>query len=156
MGALKDGHAAGLITEAQLEALAEPLKKSGYGHYLLQILQESVSDHAALQSSLKIHGASNLRATKEQLSMVPCSSPKYLVIIAAGFRKLEPTSLRRSRRKPSGLPQDNHSRSNSGVLRGLHYQLAPEPQAKLVRASLGSIFDVVVDIAKVLRLSATG
>ena len=43
----------GWITEAQLEALAEPLKKSGYGHYLLQILQESVSDHAALQSSLK-------------------------------------------------------------------------------------------------------
>ena len=43
----------GWITEAQLEALAQPLKKSGYGSYLLQILQESVSDHAALQSSLK-------------------------------------------------------------------------------------------------------
>ena len=42
--------------------------------------------------------------------------------------------------------QDNHSRSVRGVLRGLHYQLAPEPQAKLVRASLGSIFDVAVDI----------
>ena len=42
--------------------------------------------------------------------------------------------------------QDNHSRSVQGVLRGLHYQLAPEPQAKLVRASLGSIFDVAVDI----------
>ena len=43
----------GWITEAQLEALAQPLKKSGYGSYLLQMLQESVSDHAALQSSLK-------------------------------------------------------------------------------------------------------
>ena len=42
--------------------------------------------------------------------------------------------------------QDNHSRSIQGVLRGLHYQLAPEPQAKLVRASVGSIFDVAVDI----------
>ena len=42
--------------------------------------------------------------------------------------------------------QDNHSRSMQGVLRGLHYQLAPEPQAKLVRASVGSIFDVAVDI----------
>ena len=42
--------------------------------------------------------------------------------------------------------QDNHSRSMQGVLRGLHYQLAPEPQAKLVRASFGSIFDVAVDI----------
>lgn len=43
----------GWITEAQLEALAQPLKKSGYGNYLLQMLQESVSDHAALQGSLE-------------------------------------------------------------------------------------------------------
>jgi dTDP-4-dehydrorhamnose 3,5-epimerase len=42
--------------------------------------------------------------------------------------------------------QDNHSRSIKGVLRGLHYQLSPEPQAKLVRASAGAIFDVAVDI----------
>ena len=42
--------------------------------------------------------------------------------------------------------QDNHSRSVKGVLRGLHYQLTPEPQAKLVRASIGEIFDVAVDI----------
>ena len=44
--------------------------------------------------------------------------------------------------------QDNHSRSVRGVLRGLHYQLAPETQAKLVRSSLGSIFDVAVDIRR--------
>ncbi len=42
--------------------------------------------------------------------------------------------------------QDNHSRSVQGVLRGLHYQLSPEPQAKLVRASVGEIFDVALDI----------
>ena len=42
--------------------------------------------------------------------------------------------------------QDNHSRSVQGVLRGLHYQLAPEPQGKLVRASIGEIFEVAVDI----------
>ena len=42
--------------------------------------------------------------------------------------------------------QDNHSRSARGVLRGLHYQLPPEPQAKLVRACVGAIFDVAVDI----------
>ena len=45
-----------------------------------------------------------------------------------------------------GFSQDNHSRSIQGVLRGLHYQLAPEPQAKLVRASAGAIFDVAVDL----------
>ena len=44
--------------------------------------------------------------------------------------------------------QDNHSRSVQGVLRGLHYQLAPEPQAKLVRSSLGTIFDVAIDIRR--------
>ena len=44
--------------------------------------------------------------------------------------------------------QDNHSRSIRGVLRGLHYQLESEPQAKLVRASLGTIFDVAVDLRR--------
>ena len=42
----------GWITTEQLNKLAQPLKKSGYGSYLLQMLQESVSDHTALQSSL--------------------------------------------------------------------------------------------------------
>ncbi len=44
--------------------------------------------------------------------------------------------------------QDNHSKSTKGVLRGLHYQLAPKAQAKLVRCSHGEIFDVAVDIRK--------
>ena len=42
--------------------------------------------------------------------------------------------------------QDNHSRSSRGVLRGLHFQLLPEPQGKLVRCSVGRIFDVAVDL----------
>jgi dTDP-4-dehydrorhamnose 3,5-epimerase len=42
--------------------------------------------------------------------------------------------------------QDNHSSSSKGVLRGLHYQLAPIAQAKLVRCLAGAIFDVAVDI----------
>ena len=44
--------------------------------------------------------------------------------------------------------QDNHSRSAKGVLRGLHYQVAPKEQAKLVRVTRGEAFDVVVDIRK--------
>ncbi len=43
--------------------------------------------------------------------------------------------------------QDNHSRSMKGVLRGLHYQLN-QTQGKLVRVSLGEVFDVAVDIRK--------
>ena len=46
------------------------------------------------------------------------------------------------------LRQDNHSRSFRGVLRGLHYQLPPEPQGKLVRCSVGAIFDVAVDLRR--------
>ena len=44
--------------------------------------------------------------------------------------------------------QDNHSSSNIGVLRGLHYQIEPKPQGKLVRCISGSVFDVAVDIRK--------
>ena len=44
--------------------------------------------------------------------------------------------------------QDNHSRSSCGVLRGLHYQLPPHPQGKLIRCVLGEIFDVAVDIRR--------
>ena len=44
--------------------------------------------------------------------------------------------------------QDNHSKSTQGVLRGLHYQLPPKAQEKLVRVIQGEIFDVVVDIRK--------
>ena len=42
--------------------------------------------------------------------------------------------------------QDNQSRSGRGVLRGLHYQLPPYTQAKLVRCIFGKVLDVVVDI----------
>jgi len=44
--------------------------------------------------------------------------------------------------------QDNHSRSARGVLRGLHYQLPPHAQGKLVRVVQGAVFDVAVDIRK--------
>lgn len=44
--------------------------------------------------------------------------------------------------------QDNVSRSCKGVLRGLHYQLEPMAQGKLVRVSLGEVFDVAVDIRR--------
>ena len=47
----------GWINDALLEQLAQPLKKSGYGTYLIQVLQESASDHASLQRSLEVSHA---------------------------------------------------------------------------------------------------
>ena len=53
-----------------------------------------------------------------------------------------------------GLPkarpfvQDNESSSAAGVLRGLHYQLPPHPQGKLVRVVQGAVLDVAVDIRR--------
>ena len=44
--------------------------------------------------------------------------------------------------------QDNESKSTKGVLRGLHYQLLPYTQAKLVRVIEGSVLDIAVDIRK--------
>jgi dTDP-4-dehydrorhamnose 3,5-epimerase len=44
--------------------------------------------------------------------------------------------------------QENHSKSSRGVLRGLHYQLPPQAQAKLVRVIQGEVLDVAVDIRK--------
>lgn len=43
--------------------------------------------------------------------------------------------------------QDNHSRSQRGVLRGLHYQIK-QPQGKLVRVVSGAVFDVAVDVRR--------
>lgn len=47
---------------------------------------------------------------------------------------------------PRPFVQDNHSCSKKGVLRGLHYQLAPHAQGKLVRVVSGAAYDVAVDI----------
>lgn len=59
---------------------------------------------------------------------------------------------RRAFQQATGLDldfvQDNHSRSVRGVLRGLHHQLPPRAQGKLVRVVRGTVFDVAVDIRR--------
>lgn len=44
--------------------------------------------------------------------------------------------------------QDNYSLSRKGTIRGLHYQIAPKAQGKLIRVVKGSVYDVVVDLRK--------
>lgn len=47
---------------------------------------------------------------------------------------------------PFDFVQDSHSRSGRGVIRGMHYQDMRAPMAKLVRCTVGRIFDVAVDL----------
>ena len=64
---------------------------------------------------------------------------------------LESFNQRVFEKKTSHYPlfvQDNYSKSIKGVLRGLHYQLPPKAQDKLVHVVQGEVFDVVVDIRK--------
>lgn len=49
---------------------------------------------------------------------------------------------------PVSFVQDNESKSTRGVLRGLHYQLPPHAQSKLVRVISGSVLDIAVDIRR--------
>ncbi len=49
---------------------------------------------------------------------------------------------------PDGFAQDNHSQSRPWVLRGLHYQLPPHAQGKLVRVARGAVWDVAVDLRR--------
>ncbi len=61
-------------------------------------------------------------------------------------------TYRRDEFKANGIAgefvQDNHSVSNRGVLRGLHFQVPPHAQAKLVRVTRGEVFDAVVDLRR--------
>ena len=49
---------------------------------------------------------------------------------------------------PGAFVQDNHSRSKAGVLRGLHYQLPPRAQGRLLRVVRGAAWDVAVDLRR--------
>jgi dTDP-4-dehydrorhamnose 3,5-epimerase len=62
------------------------------------------------------------------------------------FESFNQTAFEKVLNKKINFVQDNHSKSLKGVLRGLHYQLPPHAQAKLVRVIQGEVFDVVVDI----------
>ena len=86
----------------------------------------------------------------------PLSIPDILMIEPKVFRdergfffeSFNQTNFEKGTNLSPIFVQENYSRSIKGVLRGLHYQLPPKAQDKLVRVVKGEIFDVVVDIRR--------
>lgn len=64
------------------------------------------------------------------------------------FESFNQQAFNQAVKKDINFVQDNHSKSTKGVLRGLHYQLAPKSQGKLVRVIQGEVFDVAIDLRK--------
>jgi dTDP-4-dehydrorhamnose 3,5-epimerase len=91
-----------------------------------------------------------------QLKVTPTAIPDVLIVEprvfgdARGFffESFNQQAFRDATGLDLNFVQDNHSRSARGVLRGLHYQLPPHEQGKLVRVVRGSVFDVAVDIRR--------
>lgn len=81
--------------------------------------------------------------------------PEVILIEASAFpddRGFFSEVFKASEFEKNGLPttflQDNFSSSKKGVIRGLHYQLSPKAQGKLVRVLKGKIIDVAVDVRR--------
>ena len=88
------------------------------------------------------------------MRFIPTTIPDVILIepkVFADDRGFFMENYQKQRFVEAGIPfdfvQDNHSKSQQGVLRGLHYQLQ-QTQGKLVRVVAGEIFDVAVDIRK--------
>ncbi len=87
------------------------------------------------------------------MKIIPTAIPDLLILEpkvfgdARGFffESFNASSFRQATGLDATFVQDNHSRSQKGVLRGLHYQIR-QPQGKLVRVVRGAVFDVAVDI----------
>ena len=90
------------------------------------------------------------------MKVTPLSIPDVLLIEPTVFgddrgfffESFNQAVFEKALNKKINFVQDNHSKSVKGVLRGLHYQLPPHAQGKLVRVIQGEVFDVVVDIRK--------
>lgn len=88
------------------------------------------------------------------MQFIPTSLPEVIMVVPKVYedeRGFFLESYQKERFAAAGISfdfvQDNHSASVQGVLRGLHYQIR-QPQGKLVRAVVGEIYDVAVDIRR--------
>jgi dTDP-4-dehydrorhamnose 3,5-epimerase len=90
------------------------------------------------------------------MQVIPTAIPEVLIIEPKVFgddrgfffESYNERSFTDAAGKQWSFVQDNHSRSRRGVLRGLHYQMPPHAQGKLVRVVAGEVLDVAVDIRR--------
>ena len=133
----------GWIDAAQLEALAAPLLKNGYG-----------AVPAARCCASRCSDADHRpRRLPDVLILEPNVFGDERGFFLESFNQ---RAFNAAIGQAVDFVQDNHSRSARGVLRGLHYQLPPHAQGKLVRVTAGRVFDVAVDMRRSSPRSATG
>ena len=90
-----------------------------------------------------------MKAVTTKLDGVVCLEPKVFGDERGFFfESFNRETFQKATGTSPDFVQDNHSRSARNVLRGLHYQVDPHAQGKLVRVVSGAIFDVAVDIRR--------
>ena len=119
--------------------LAAPMLKNSYGQYLMQVLREQ----RVLTAMKLLH-----TSLPGVLTIDPAVFGDERGWFCESYNEARFNDALRALGEPAAprFVQDNHSCSKAGVLRGLHYQLPPHAQGKLVRVTQGAAFDVAVDI----------
>lgn len=117
----------------------------------------------AAQAAARCLGSRRIASLRQSMAMklLPTALPEVFVLeptvygddrgwFYESFQEARFHRLLAEHGQPSPRPfvQDNHSLSAAGVLRGLHFQVAPHPQGKLVRVVRGRVWDVAVDIRR--------
>ena len=130
----------GFITLTQLEKLAQDLLKTEYGEYLSSFIEREKSKNIIIKPVSKF--------IKTEIPDVVIFEPAVFKDSRGYFMETHNEELLAKNGITNKFVQDNQSKSTKGVLRGLHYQMEPYAQAKLVRVTKGKVLDVAVDIRK--------
>lgn len=130
----------GFITLTQLEKLTQDLSKTEYGEYLLDFIAREKAKSVMVKPVAKF--------TRTEIPDVVIFEPAVFKDSRGYFMETYNEKLFNDNGITTKFVQDNQSKSTKGVLRGLHFQMEPYAQAKLVRVTKGKVLDVAVDIRK--------
>ena len=129
----------GYIGAEDVARIAAPMRRNSYGEYLLRMLEQEAAEVTG-------RGAGMIVTPTATLPDVLIIEPRVLRDDRGFFVETYHAPRYRAAGIDVDFVQDNHSRSVRGTLRGLHWQTAPHPQAKLIRVLDGEILDVAVDV----------